>query len=71
VVVLSDYRRAYLRAARHAFKRGQYDAVLGMAFIAHHLITFTREAQRGKQNASFYSQARKDRMEMEPARKSA
>ena len=71
VVILSDYRRAYLRAARHALKRGQYDAVMGIAFIAHHLITFTREAQRGEQNASFYSQARKDRAEMAPARKSA
>jgi hypothetical protein len=26
-----------------------------MAFVAHHLIQFTREALRGEQNASFYS----------------
>jgi radical SAM superfamily enzyme YgiQ (UPF0313 family) len=51
----SDYRRAFWRAARHAFRRGQVDAVLGMGFVAHHVIQFTREALRGEQNASFYS----------------
>ena len=30
-------------------------AVLGMGFMAHHLIEFTREALRGEQNASYYS----------------
>jgi hopanoid C-2 methylase len=57
--ILSDYRKPFWRAARHALRRGQIDAVLGMGFIAHHLIQFTREALRGEQNASFYSQARK------------
>ena len=53
--VLSDYRRPFWKAARHAMRRGQIDAVLGMGFIAHHLIQFTREALRGEQNASYYS----------------
>ena len=52
---LSDYRKPFWRAARHALRRGQIDAVLGMGFIAHHLIQFTREALRGEQNASYYS----------------
>ena len=60
-MILSDFRRPYLRAARQALKRGQFDAVVGIAFIGYHLIKFTREALRGEQNASFYSQARKDR----------
>jgi radical SAM superfamily enzyme YgiQ (UPF0313 family) len=55
VGLLSDYRRPFWRAARHALRRGQIDAVLGMGFIAHHLIRFSREALRGDQNASFYS----------------
>jgi hopanoid C-2 methylase len=55
VGVRSDYRKPFWRAARHALKRGQIDAVLGMGFIAHHLIQFTREALRGEQNASYYS----------------
>jgi radical SAM superfamily enzyme YgiQ (UPF0313 family) len=53
--ILSDYRRPFWDAARHALRRGQIDGVLGMGFIAHHLIQFTREALRGEQNASYYS----------------
>ena len=75
LVIRSDYRRPFLLAARHAFNRKQYDAVFGIAFIGYHLIEFTREALRGEQNASFYSQARKDiaapAAEPEPIRKSA
>jgi hopanoid C-2 methylase len=51
----SDYRNAYWRAARPAFRRGQIDAALGMGFVGHHLIQFSREALAGRQNASFYS----------------
>ena len=36
-------------------RRGQIEGALGMAFMAHHLIRFTREALAGTQNASFYS----------------
>jgi hopanoid C-2 methylase len=54
-------------------RRGQIDAVLGMGFIAHHLIQFTREALRGEQNASYYStKARTPQtQEFAPLRKSA
>ena len=55
VGIKSDYRRAFWRAAWYALKHGQIDGALGMAFIAHHLIKFTREALRGDQNASYYS----------------
>jgi radical SAM superfamily enzyme YgiQ (UPF0313 family) len=51
----SDYRWAFWRAARHALRRGQIEAVLSVGFMAHHMIQFTREASRGDQNASFYS----------------
>jgi len=50
-----DYRWSFLKAAGHALRRGQIDTVFNMAFVGHHLITFTREALEGKQNASFYS----------------
>jgi len=53
--ILSDYRAPFWRAASHALRRGQIDAMLGLAFVAHHLIQFTREALRGQQNASHYS----------------
>jgi radical SAM superfamily enzyme YgiQ (UPF0313 family) len=55
VGIKADYRGAFWRAARYALKKGQIDGLLGMAFIAHHLIEFTREALRGDQNASYYS----------------
>ena len=51
----SDYRDHFWRAAKYALRRGQIDAVMGMGFVSHHLIRFTREALRGEQNASFYS----------------
>ncbi len=55
VGIRSDYRGAFWRAFLYGVKRGQIEGVLGMAFMAHHLITFTREALAGEQNASFYS----------------
>jgi hypothetical protein len=68
----SDYRRAFWRATRHALGRGQIDAVLGIGFVAYHLIEFSREALRGDQNASFYSTHQRERsLESEPLRKSA
>ena len=70
--ILSDYRKPFWRAARHALRRGQIDAVLGMGFIAHHLIQFTREALRGEQNASYYStKSRRSATAAAPLRKSA
>jgi hopanoid C-2 methylase len=66
VGLLSDYRRPFWRAALHALRHGQIDTALGMAFVAHHLIQFTREALRGEQNASFYSA--RQRLEAEAAR---
>lgn len=61
VGVLSNYRRPFWRAARKALRRGQIDAVLGMGFVACHLIHFTREALRGEHNASFYSARGRER----------
>jgi len=72
VGLLSDYRRPFWRAVRHAFRRGQIDAVLGIGFVTYHLIEFSREALRGDQNASFYSTLKRERkLESQPLRKSA
>jgi hopanoid C-2 methylase len=72
VGILSDYRRPFWRAIRHALRRGQIDAALGIGFVAYHLIEFSREALRGDQNASFYSTHRRERtLEAAPLRKSA
>lgn len=56
----SDYRNAFWMAARPALKRGQVDAALGMGFVGHHLVQFSREALQGRQNASFYSARRQE-----------
>ena len=61
VGLLSDYRRAFWRAAGYALRRGQIEAVFNMGFVAHHLIRFSREAIRGEQNASFYATKRVER----------
>ena len=55
VGLLSDYRRAFWKAAREAIRRGQIEAVFNMGFVAHHMIRFTQEALSGQQNASFYA----------------
>ena len=51
----ADYRTHFWQAGLYALKRGQIDAAMGIGFVGHHLIQFTREALRGEQNASFYS----------------
>jgi hopanoid C-2 methylase len=53
--IRADYRGEFWRAFLYAMRRGQIEGALGMAFMAHHLIRFTREALAGTQNASFYS----------------
>src|ERR1039457_1583594 len=59
--ILADYRRPFWHAIHYALRRGKIEAVFGISFVAYHLIEFTREALRGEQNASFYSQARMER----------
>ncbi len=55
VGVLANYRRPFWRMVRHALKLGQIEALFGVGFVAYHLIEFSREAARGRQNAAFYS----------------
>jgi radical SAM superfamily enzyme YgiQ (UPF0313 family) len=51
----ADYRRWFWKAVLPALRRGQVDAAFSMGVVGHHMITFSREAVRGEQNASFYS----------------
>jgi hopanoid C-2 methylase len=53
--IVSDYRAAFWKAAWHALRRGQIEAIFGMGFVAWHLIQFTQEALGGRQSASFYA----------------
>ena len=65
--IRADYRRDFWRAFLYAAKRGQIEGALGMAFMSHHLIRFTREALAGAQNASFYSAKARDAEETRKA----
>ena len=65
VGVLADYRRVFWRAVWHAVRQGQLESAFNMGLVAHHLITFTREAVRGEQKASFYQAHARDETDEE------
>jgi hopanoid C-2 methylase len=53
--VLGDYRRVFWDMARPLLREKRIEDMLHVAMVAHHLITFARDAAAGRQNASFYS----------------
>lgn len=55
VGIRAGYRATFWRMAKPLIKAGRIDDLLHIAIVAHHLITFARDAARGRQNASFYS----------------
>jgi hopanoid C-2 methylase len=63
--LFADYRRWFWKAVLPALRRGQIDAAFSMGVVGHHMITFSREALRGEQNASFYSTQARRSMSME------
>lgn len=62
VGLLANYRRAFWRTARVAFDCGQLESLMSVGFVSYHLIEFSREALRGRQNASFYSARLRERI---------
>jgi hopanoid C-2 methylase len=62
--IFADYRRWFWKAVLPALRRGQIDAAFSMGVVGHHMITFSREALRGEQNASFYSAQTRRSMSM-------
>jgi hopanoid C-2 methylase len=55
VGLLSDYRRTFWTMAWPLLRAGRVEDMIHVSLVAHHLITFAREAVSGRQNASFYS----------------
>jgi radical SAM superfamily enzyme YgiQ (UPF0313 family) len=55
VGLLADYRATFWEMARPLLRAGRIEDVIHVALVAHHLITFARDAAQGEQNASFYS----------------
>jgi len=55
VGLLSDYRHVFWKMATKALRRGDFEALIHIGMVSHHLITFAREAGAGRQKASFYA----------------
>ena len=53
--VKADYRRVFWAFAWPRLKVLDIERVISVGVVAHHLISFAREAETGRQNASFYS----------------
>jgi hypothetical protein len=53
--VTASYRREFWAFAWPRLKLGDIERVIAVGTVAHHLISFAREASQGRQNASFYS----------------
>jgi hypothetical protein len=53
--VAADYRQVFWRMAWPLLRTGRIEDVIHVGMVAHHLITFARDAVAGNQNASFYS----------------
>lgn len=53
--VLADYRREFWRMAWPLLRSGRVEDLIHVGLVAHHLITFARDAVAGDANAAFYS----------------
>jgi radical SAM superfamily enzyme YgiQ (UPF0313 family) len=60
VGLLSDYRDVFWQMAKKALRQGDIEALIHVGMVSHHLITFAREADAGRHNASFYSHHTRD-----------
>jgi hopanoid C-2 methylase len=61
----SDYRRTFWNLCGPLIRKGRIETVIHVGLVAHHLISFARQAIAGTQNASFYST--KNRAQLESA----
>jgi radical SAM superfamily enzyme YgiQ (UPF0313 family) len=58
--VKARYRKSFWKFAWPRIKAGEIEWLISSALVAHHLISFTNEACKGRQNASFYSTKLRD-----------
>ncbi|MFB2834707.1 B12-binding domain-containing radical SAM protein [Floridanema evergladense] len=56
VGIFGNYRQTFWQFAKPALKAKKIESVIHVGLIAHHLITFAQECDRGQESASFYSQ---------------
>jgi radical SAM superfamily enzyme YgiQ (UPF0313 family) len=55
VGVLGNYRKIFWDMAWPALKTGDIETVIHVSLVAHHMISFARDAEAGYRTASFYS----------------
>lgn len=55
VGIRGNYRDTFWRMAKPALKTGDIETVIHVSLVAHHMISYAREAEAGFQTASFYS----------------
>src|ERR1700722_11910765 len=55
VGIVGNYPETFWRMAKPALKSGDIETVIHVSLVAHHLISYAREAEAGFQTASFYS----------------
>jgi radical SAM superfamily enzyme YgiQ (UPF0313 family) len=55
VGIRGNYRKVFWRFALGRLLRGQIEPILSVGLVAHHLISFSRDACSGRGNASHYS----------------
>jgi radical SAM superfamily enzyme YgiQ (UPF0313 family) len=55
VGILADYRRIFWRMAWPALRKVQIEELIHIALVSHHLITYARECEQGRQMASNYA----------------
>ncbi len=55
VGIFSSYRRTFWRMALPALRKKQIEEVIHIGLVAHHLITYARECEQGRQMASNYA----------------
>jgi len=64
VGLLADYRRSFWRLAWLALRAGRIDALIHAGLVAHHMITFSRDCARDRENASLF--AKRPRLSAKP-----
>jgi hypothetical protein len=63
VGIFADYRRTFWRMAWPALWAGRIEQLIHVGLVAHHMITFARECDKGRENASFFAERPKRAVE--------
>ena len=53
--VLGDYRHTFWQMAWPALRAGRIEELIHVGLVAHHMITFARSCDSGRENASFFA----------------